>query len=235
MRILCALQGKYGERIAKNLGQHMPGDWQLTVWKAPPDLPLLVEHPEKHLPQSLPQVDLLLLVPEDTRLAELGPSLAVATGAQALLAPRSNSTHIPPGLMRQLQVVLKENNIDYCFPMPFCSLTRTYSNNETIRQFANFFGRPRLLLQSSQDKVVGITIQCETPCGCTRFVAENLIGTSVQEAEAQAALYHHYYPCWASAQPIRALGDSLIHLAAKITRHSVSKAVHGALALRQDP
>jgi hypothetical protein len=185
----------------------------------------MIEDPERYVPASPPHADLLLFIPEDARVAELGPALAAASGARALIAPRREASYIPPGLMRQLQETLKKNNIAGCFPMPFCSLTRTFSSSQIIREFANFFGQPRLSLEIDGGKIAGITVQCETPCGCTRFVAENLVGTPVKEAETQAALCHHYYPCWASAQPVRAVGDSLIHVAARITRHSVRKAL----------
>ncbi len=39
--------------------------------------------------------------------------------------------------------------------------------------------------------------------GCARYVAEHLVGVSVEDAEEKAGMLHHHYPCLASMGWIR--------------------------------
>ena len=46
MKILAAIQGEYGKRIAENISQRMPDDWELETITLPRALPVLIDEPD---------------------------------------------------------------------------------------------------------------------------------------------------------------------------------------------
>ena len=64
MRILVAIQGQWGRRIADHLRASAPPDWQVTVWQGPTALPIIVDDPEEFVPDRLPPAELLIVLPE---------------------------------------------------------------------------------------------------------------------------------------------------------------------------
>jgi len=225
MHILVIIQGKYGQRIVQKLHLNGPKTWEIESWTAPLRLPPIIDDPEEFLPQKLPQTDLLLSLGESTGVAELIPEIAKMSHTKAVIAPIDNRDNLPPGLKNQIKEELKRLRIDSTFPLPFCSLTQRASDNEYIREFAQYFGRPKLTIISNQGKIQNITLEREAPCGSTRFVAEKLVGLKVEEVEEKAGLLHQYYPCLASPKVDREFGDSILHKAANITMLSVKLAL----------
>jgi hypothetical protein len=83
-----------------------------------------------------------------------------------------------------------------------------------ISEFAKNFGQPELKIEV--DKETGIIknalTMTDAVCGCTRYVAERIIGMDVNEVEEKAGLLHHYYPCLASmAKLVDYNLDTLMH------------------------
>ena len=215
------IQGEYGRRIVDNVREHSPQDWEVLVWEAPQFLPPIVDDPEEFLPQDPPQVDLILSLAENRSASELIPDLAVLTGAQAVIAPVDNRAWLPRGMMRQMEHRLAAKSIPSAFPTAFCALEIQPGQHPLIQKFATHFGRPKLEIEVEGDQIARVKILREAPCGNTRFVAQRLVGVPIEEAEEQAGLAHHHYPCLASMAMDDEFGDTLMHRSGLMTKLAV--------------
>lgn len=236
MRILTITQGEYGNRITDNIQRHSPPGWSVDSWTAPRVLPPIIDYPEEYLPDSLPPADLILAVGEHPGIAELLPDIVQMTGARAVLAPIDNVQWMPPGLMRQLTGWLAELGVPVVFPKPFCTLTeRTYNSGRIqaeydvalVAEFARHFGRPSLEIAVDPESkcIVGVAVERDGACGCARYVADGLVGVSADEAEYQAGMLHHHYPCLAAMVIDPDYDDTLMHVSGHIIREETAAQV----------
>jgi hypothetical protein len=237
MRILAIVNGDYGFRHVENLEEHAPPSWKIQTWEAPTLLPPVIDYPEDYLPESLPSVDLILSLAENRGVAELLPEVAEMTGAQAVIAAIDNEAWLPRGLARQLRGWLEEMGVACATPKPLCSLTETgYGlgrrktvevNHPLIASFGRRFGQPDLKLTINPDTKVVTRAEVfrDAVCGCARFVAEGLIGVSVDEAEEKAGLLHHHYPCLASMGIDTDYGDTLMHVSGNLLKDNIGEQV----------
>jgi thymidylate synthase len=237
MRILAIISGEYGARHVRNLREHGPASWQIEVWQAPTFFPLVIDYPEDYLPKELPSADLILSFAEHKGVAELLPDVAKMTGAQAVIAAVDNEAWLPRGLARQLRGWLERMNVVCVTPKPLCSLTghdygvtrrqRISYESALISDFATYFGQPQLAITVDPETrlISSITVKRDAVCGCARFVAENLVGISVDEAEEKAGLLHHHYPCLASMGKDSDFGDTLMHVSGNVLKDNVGEQV----------
>lgn len=238
MQILIIVTGDYGRRHADNIQKHGPSEWGIDTWEAPTNLPLVIDYPEDYLPASMEPADLLLSFAEHKGVAELLPDIALKTGAHAVIASVDNEAWLPRGLARQLRGWLKNMEVACATPKPLCSLTETdYAiairkrinyDSEYIAEFAKYFGQPKLEIDVDPQSrlIVGARVERDSVCGCAHFVANGLIGTSVQEAEEKAGLLHHHYPCLASMvkDPDYNM-DTLMHASGHLLKQDVSEQI----------
>ncbi len=229
MRILAVVQGQYGQRIVENVRHHGPRGWTIESWR-PPDLPAVVDDPDRYMPLHVPPVELILALGESPAVAQLIPDIAHRAGAQAIIAPVDHSAWLPEGLIGQLQERLKRAGVEAVFPRPFCSLTEDGYNlrhqrvsyaNPWVSEFARHFGRPVFRVGCEGGLIKEVEVERDTACGCGRFVAERLRDVPVQEAVLQAGIFHHHYPCLAGMTLERSMGDTLLHLAGQLMRQAV--------------
>nr|MBC7243713.1 hypothetical protein [Chloroflexota bacterium] len=243
MRILAITQGEYGKRMVQNLRAHAPQGWVIEEWQAPGNLPLVMDYPEEHIPEELPPVDLILSLGENPGVAELIPEIAQRTGAHAVIVPIDHTEWMPKGLARQLKQWLENIGVAAVFPKPLCSLTETHYNagrhrveyhNEWIAEFARFFGRPRFILtvDPASKTIIEAHVERDAVCGCARHVAEGLIGVHVDEAEFQAGMLHHHYPCLAAMGIDNDFGDTLMHVSGHITKEEVKAQIKPYLTIQ---
>jgi hypothetical protein len=237
MRILAIYSAEYGLRHISNLQNHKPSHWVIETWKAPFVFPLVIDYPEDFLPASLPQVDLICSFAEHRGVAELLPDLATMTSAKAVLAPVDNEAWLPRGLARQLRGWLERQNVSCVTPKPLCSLTehdyaitrrqRITYQDPFIVEFATYFGQPELKLTIDPQTrlITAVETQRDAVCGCARFVAEKLVGISVDDAEIQAGLAHHHFPCLASMGKDIDFGDTLMHVSGNILKDKITRQV----------
>lgn len=234
MRILVIFTGEYGLRHIANLRAHQPAHWTIATWQAPTLFPPVIDYPEDYLPASIPQADLLCSFAEQRGVAELLPDLAHMCSAKSVLAPIDNEAWLPRGLARQLRQWLDQMGVACATPKPLCSLTETdyaltrrtripYHDN-FISEFARYFGQPGLSLQIDPEsrQITAVEVKRDAVCGCARFVAEKLVGLSVDEAEVQAGLAHHHFPCLASMGKDPDFGDTLMHVSGNILKNNIS-------------
>ena len=229
--VLAVTQGQWGERIADYVGRHHPSSWTVHRWAAPRALPLVVDDPADFLPPKLPRVGLVLALGETAAVAQLIPDIVKMTGAKAVIAPIDRNESLPPGLVAQLRGWLDDLGAAVAFPKPFCSLTETTYNQPPIRveyddpfirEFARAFGRPRFLASVDHGHRVSLMeVVRDSACGCAHHVAQGLTGRPVAEAEHEAGMLHHHYPCLASMNRDADYQDTLMHVSGHILREAV--------------
>jgi hypothetical protein len=237
MRILAIISGEYGARHVENIRKHGPAHWQVDIWHAPSIFPPVIDYPEDYLPPDLPKVDLILSFAEHRGVAELLPDIAQRSGAQAVIAAIDNENWLPRGLARQLRGWLGKIGVACATPKPLCSLTerdfgvtrwqRIVYDNDLIREFATYFGQPRLTITVDPQSrlITAAEVQRDAVCGCARYVAERLVGLSADEAEEKAGLLHHHYPCLASMGKDSDFGDTLMHVSGNLLKDNVGSQV----------
>jgi hypothetical protein len=239
MRILAIItEGEYGERHVRNVQDHSPPTWQVEKWTAPTALPLIIDYPEDYLPEELPKCDLLLSFAENKGVAELLPEIAGMTGAKGVIAGVDNQNWLPRGLARQLRDWLERMGIPCATPKPLCSLTEkdykitrrerlTYESPE-ISEFAKYFGQPDLEIKVDEETkvITAAEVKRDAVCGCIRYVAERLVGVSVDEAESKAGLLHHHYPCLASMVKLNDYNhDTLMHESGNLLKDNINQQI----------
>ena len=211
MKILAAIQGEYGKRIAGNVAERMPDDWQLETVTLPRALPVLIDEPEEFLPSGIPSADLLLGLIESDGAAQLVPALARISGAKSVIVPVDNPVWLPPGLKGQIEQEMMRDGIKSVYPKTFCTLTENSAgyrsktvpyDDEVISLFARYFGRPKLtiLLDDSGENITSVAVERGSPCGSTHHAAEKMVGMSINDVVPRAGLIVHQFPCLASMQ-----------------------------------
>jgi thymidylate synthase len=237
MHILAIISGEYGVRHVDNIRRHAPTGWDIQIWKAPQTFPLVIDYPEDYLPENLPESDLILSFAEHKGVAELLPDIAKMTGAKAVIVAVDNETWLPRGLARQLRGWLQNMDVACATPKPLCSLTehdfgvtrrqRILYESPEITEFARLFGQPKLEIEVDPERrlISAVNVRRDAVCGCARYVAEGLVGLSVEEAEEKAGLLHHHYPCLASMGKDIDFGDTLMHVSGNVLKDNVAAQV----------
>ncbi|HEY42706.1 MAG TPA: hypothetical protein G4O11_01865 [Anaerolineae bacterium] len=234
LRVLAVTQGQWGERIAENIRVRAPSNWYVEAWAAPRVIPPIVDDPDDFLPPSLPEVDLVLSLGDTAGLAQLVPDIARITGAKAVIAPIDRNSSLPAGLAQQLAAWLEEMGVAAVFPKPFCSLTETTYNrtplvasydDPIIQRFAHYFGRPEFRVTLDEGRISEVEVARDSACGCARYVADNLLGVSVDEALEKAGLLHHHYPCLASMERDPDYFDTLMHVSGNLLKASLKETI----------
>lgn len=237
MRILAIVNSEYGSRHVTNIRAHMPAEWILEVWEAQLTYPPVIDYPEDYLPGSLPPADLVLSFAEHKGVAELLPDIAQMTAAKAVIAAVDNEACLPRGLARQLHGWLERMGVACVTPKPLCSLSETHYwlsrrekvayDDPLIAEFARHFGMPKFKIEVDPQTrlIVSVGVERDAVCGCARFTSERLVGISADDAEQEAGMLHHHYPCWATMGIDTDYGDTLMHVSGNIMRDIVSEQV----------
>lgn len=237
MRILAIISGEYGKRHVDNIRARGPKEWNLVAWQAPRAFPLVIDYPEDHLPPSFAPADLILAFGEHKSIPELIPDIARMSGARAVIAPIDHSATLPPGLARQLHEWLARMGVSCVTPKPLCSLTesdymvsrreKASYDDPLIAEFARYFGRPRFKIEvdPGSRRIASAEVERDSVCGCAAYVADRLAGVPVDEAEHEAGMLHHHYPCLASMGIDADFGDTLMHVSGNILRDEVADQV----------
>jgi len=237
MRILAIISGEYGQRHVDNIRARAPSEWTIEVWQAPTLFPLIIDYPEDYVPDTLPPADLILSFGEHKGIAELLPDVARVTGAKAVIAGIDSEAWLPRGLARQLRGWLQDMDVACVTPKPLCSLTETHYSlarrkkieydDPLIAEFARHFGQPELHLTIDPETrtITSAEVTRDAVCGCARHVAQGLVGISADDAEQEAGMLHHHYPCLASMGVDVDYGDTLMHISGNILRDNVGAQV----------
>lgn len=85
-------------RVVKNITNRGPSDWKIETASIPLNLLYIIDKPEEHLPQSLPQVDLIIFLSESQNTPQLTPDFIPLTGAKGVIVPIEKSSWMSLGL-----------------------------------------------------------------------------------------------------------------------------------------
>jgi hypothetical protein len=192
-------------------------------WVVPPALPSSARDLRELLPPALPAAELILSLAQSPDVATLLPDIVQMTGAKGVIAPIDDAAWLPNDRVNQLRQGLEELKVACVFPKPFCSLAETQYNvrehaisfeDGPIREFARHFGQPALKILVDADARVlqQVEVLRDSPCGCARYVAEKLVGLSVDEAEQQAKVFCHQFPCLAGTTVDDEYKDTLLQI-----------------------
>jgi hypothetical protein len=237
LRLLTVVTGDYGERHVANVRANGPSEWGVEMWHAPTQLPIVIDYPEDWVPEDLPPSDLVLYFAEHKGVAELIPDVVRVTGARSVIASIDNEAWLPRGLARQLRGWLDDMGVACVTPKPLCSLTEGHFgvgrrkweeyDDELIAEFARYFGTPdlRLTVEPETKTITAAEVSRDAVCGCARFVAERLVGVAADDAEQQAGLLHHHFPCLASMGIDSDFGDTLMHVSGNVLKDNVGEQV----------
>jgi hypothetical protein len=142
---------------------------------------------------------------------------------------------MPRGLVLQLTKWLAKAGIAAAFPKPLCALTEAAAASgdgarppsAEIAAFARVFGRPTFEISCDPEtrKIASVRVVRDAVCGCARHVAEKLVGISADDAEQEAGLAHHHYPCMASMGVDPDFNDTLMHVSGNIMKQEIGKAL----------
>jgi thymidylate synthase len=237
MRILAVISGEYGKRHVENIQSRGPKEWTMEIWQAPRSFPLMIDYPEDFLPASFEPSDLILSFGEHKSIPELIPDIARLSGAKAVIAPIDHTATLPPGLARQLHEWLSRVGVSCATPKPLCSLTekeymvsrrqKVSYNDPWIAEFARYFGRPQMKIEVDPNTrhILSAEAVRDAVCGCASYTADRLVGVHVEEAEQEAGMLHHHFPCLASMGIDPDFGDTLMHVSGNILRDEVAEQV----------
>src|SRR4030042_5324975 len=167
MRILVAIQGHYGQRIADNIRKYGSAEWKVFSYTFAHDLPVIIDDANWFLPKQLPAADLLISLGEHPGVAQMIPDMGKKSGATAVIAPADNRVWLPPGLAKQIKRKLESMGVDMVYPVPFCTLMEKDSGSPFITEFAKYFGKPELDVELDKDKIQRGAVVKGAPCGCT--------------------------------------------------------------------
>jgi hypothetical protein len=225
MKILAIVQGNYGERMVNTWREHGPDDWEIETVEVTTSLPTIMEEPSEFLPKDIPQADLVISLGEHPGVAELLPDIVKASGARATIVPVDNRAWLLPGLAKQVEKRLHKMGVPAVFPVTFCTLQEGDSDDPLIKEFAHTFGAPELEIAVEADQITEARVIRSAPCGSTYFVAQELPGTTVQDAEEKSGILHHNYPCLATMNVDWQFNDTLMHRAGYFTKEAVKRAL----------
>ncbi len=235
LRILAIVTGEYGKRQVANILERGPSTWLVNDWRPPSPLPQMIDDPDELVPETLPPSDLLLSFAETPAVAQLLPRIAAITGAGSVIAGVDNETWLPRGLAAQLIGWLGEMGVTCITPKPWCSLTQTQYgvsrrhqepyDDRHIAAFARWFGKPdlRVSVDPATRTITAVEVLRDAVCGSAAFVAAQIKGMPVDDAEQAAGLLHHHYPCLAGMNVDADFNDTLMHVSGNALKECIAE------------
>jgi hypothetical protein len=202
--------------------------------RLPSKLLKFLDEPEKYLPPRLPKHDILIAINIHEDILLVLPDLVEASGGKAILVPVEDPDWLEPWVKEQMVKGCRSRGLEFSAPKPFCAL-QTDENSPVISRFIKFFrlGRPKLQLFMEKNKILSAKVLISAPCGNTYFVAQNLLGESLNiELDKTVSKYWHSYPCIASMKMDPELGDTILHKGGYIHLEAVREAIGDASSLR---
>lgn len=146
---------------------------------------------------------------------------------KAIIVPQESPA---PIARLQIEAVCAREGIEIAFPKPFCDL-QPRNDLPLIKRIVEEFkiGRPEVKVEvDRRGRIAHVDVLRSAPCGSTWFVAKQLTGVEVkntQELYDRISEAHHSYPCTASMERDRELGDTILHKAGYMIRAAVEEAL----------
>ncbi len=244
---------EFGERLARNLindndfcigcadacdhcREYLYGHFGEAIWHfeyAPTDLPDLIDDPTPYFPPHVRGADVFIAVAIHPDILVSLPEFLHEQGVKALIVPAENPDWISGGLEISLKEAGKQVNLEVAVARPMCALEKSHPDNPTptIDEFIETFhiGSPKIELEIQNGRIVGGKVLRTQPCGAAHYILKQLRGQKIKKdqtsLEEKISKAHHSYPCSASMQTDRALGDTPLHYGGYIIRNAVVKAI----------
>jgi thymidylate synthase len=216
--------GDYGTRIINNIANMGFASSIVGLHEFSEDIPEFIDEFEPYIPDELPECDLILSLGLKGDINMILPIIARKTGAKSVIVEIHNPTQIPPGLQQEIES--SANGVKIVFAKPFCSLTPV--GDKSIDEFVKYFGKPEIEI-IGDPFIKNINVIRGAPCGSTMYVAHELEGFPLVDAELESGNKIHNYPCIASMAIDTVVGDTILHLAG----YKIKEAVKVGLGFAQ--
>ncbi|ABR54221.1 Protein of unknown function DUF166 [Methanococcus vannielii SB] len=219
MRIIVLYSGNYGERVLNNiLTKFAPNI--ISVYEFEENLPEYIEDIENYVPDNLPECDLLVVTGLHGDINLVTCKIANKTGAKSVIIESHSQKQLPFGIRSEITESLL--NVKCVFPKPFCSLKPV--GDIYIDEFVKYFGAPKIEI-IGEKFIKSVIVHRNAPCGSTKYIAENLTGYPLNEAEIESGNKLHNYPCLASMEFDNEFSDTILHLAGYKIKEAVKKSL----------
>ncbi len=219
MNIFILTSGEYGSRIVNNIAKSFSSSI-VGIHEVPEDLPEFIDDISQYVPSNIPSSDLVISVGLHGDINLIVPVIAEKAGASSIIISMHEPSQVPPGLQNEIKQEAQDKLI--VFAKPFCSLKPI--GDKYIDEFTSKLGKPLIEIDAN-DFIRKVTVLRDAPCGCTNFIAEELEGVNVEEAEYIGDTKFHNYPCLASMTHDRILGDTILHVAGYLSKEAVKRAL----------
>jgi ferredoxin len=219
MKIFILSSGKYGKRIVNHLATKLSSQI-VGIHEVDEDVPEFIEDWEVYLPDFLPESDLIIAVGLKGDINLLVPDVARKTGAKSMIISLKDSSQVPLGLQKEIEE--DAGDLTIVFAKPFCTLKP--NGDKYIDEFTQHFGKPELSIDAD-NLIHKVTVLRGAPCGCTDFIATELEGMPVEDAELLTAEKFHNYPCLGSMAQDSQLNDTILHVAGYQAKEAVKRAL----------
>jgi NAD-dependent dihydropyrimidine dehydrogenase PreA subunit len=223
MRIFIISGEEYGAKIVNGIANHGFASNIVGIheFSSHGDLPDFIDDVSEYVPEKIPKADLLIATGIHGDINLTIPEIVEKSGIKSVIAPINHPKQIPLGLQSEIKDLLLDN-VKIIFPKPFCSLLPI--GDKYIDKFAEKFGKPELNI-GFNDKINSVEVIRGAPCGSTWFIAENLKGIPIDEAEFVTANKFHNFPCSASMATDPLIKDAILHLAGYKAREATKRAL----------
>ncbi len=222
---------RYATLVVENLGRRCP-DASVKSLVVPDALPLIVDDPDEYLPPELGEADVIIAIHLHPDLLYEIPHAVSGRGTRALIAAIEDPTWLQQGLVGQVTRACARFGIESAFPKPFCALEPA---SPVIAQLSESFGigKPEFDVIVEDGVIKEVVFRRGSPCGCTEWAIQRLVGTCVDEDVRHLAAEGLYtYPCLASMAMDAEFGDTIMHRAVALIEDAAERAVKAAEGAR---
>ncbi len=198
----------------------------VDILQFPSVLPYYVDDSREVLGGKLAPHDATVAINLHQELLLALPQLAAEAGSRVLLAPSEAPGWVSRWVRGQVKRACKELDMGCAFPKPFCSLPPGI--HPAVDEFMQHFriGYPQIKLELGDGYIKEAKVVRSAPCGNTYYVAFNLRGAPLDASVAEfVAKYWHSFPCVASMQIDRDLGETILHMGGFMHYRAVQEAL----------
>ncbi|MCL2115534.1 MAG: thymidylate synthase [Methanobrevibacter sp.] len=221
MKIFILSSGEYGSKIVNGIANHGFAEKIVGVHEFPPyeELPEFIEDIQEYVPENVPKADLIIATGIHGDVNMVIPEVVEKSNAKSVIVPIYHPKQVPIGLQNEIKKSLG-GEIAIVFPKPFCSLTPI--GDDFIDEFTAIFGKPKFEIHAD-DVIKSVKVLRGAPCGSSWYIAENIIGTQVDDGEFEANNKLHNFPCSSSMIVDTGTGDTILHLASYKMKEAIKR------------
>jgi hypothetical protein len=198
----------------------------VDIIQFPSVLPYYLDDPLDLIGRELPPHDATVAINVHQEILLSLPRVTAEAGSRVIIAPSEGPNWVSRWVRGQVKKACRELDMGCAFPKPFCSLAPGI--HPAVDEFMDYFriGYPRLQLELGDGYIREAKVLRSAPCGNTYYVAFNLRGAPLDPAVAETvAKYWHSFPCVASMEIDRELGETILHMGGFMHYRAVQQAL----------